>query len=243
MEHNLLILGASSDLALSLIPRVAPNYHVIFAHYCNSKDQLVELQKKVPCELKLLQADFTKEEDTKQLIQNLQEDGREITHLLHCPSARAVNIRFTDLKWETYEQMMNVQVRSLYQILQWLLPSMVKKKYGKIVNVLTSYTIGTPPAYLNDYVTAKYALLGFIKALAVEYASKNIQINAVSPSMIETKFLTDIPELIVQHSAQKHPLKRNASVDDVLPALEFLLSEGSRFITGQNLLVSGGSII
>lgn len=61
---------------------------------------------------------------------------------------------------------------------------MVKKKYGKVVSSLSSYTTGTPPAFCNAYVSAKYAQLGFLKALAVEYVRKNIQINAVLPSPV-----------------------------------------------------------
>lgn len=241
MEHNLLILGASSDLAAALIPKIAANYQTIFAHYHSNKEALEQLRQTVPCELRLIQADFTDEQDIMHLADEVTAKG--ITHILHCPSTRPENIRFKDLPWETYEQMLNTQLRSLYYVLRRILPDMAKKKYGKVVSVLTSYTTGTPPAFLNAYVTAKYAQLGFLKALAAEYAKKNVQINAVSPSMMETKFLDDLPELIVQKSAHEHPLGRNAGVEDVIPAIEFLLSDGSGFITGQNLLISGGESI
>ena len=243
MEHNLLILGASSDLAAALIPKIAANYQTIFAHYYSNKEALERLRQMVPCELWLIQADFTDEQATASLVDEVAASGRSITHIVHCPSSRVENIRFKDLSWKVYERMLNTQLRSLYYVLHRMLPDMAKKKYGKVISVLTSYTTGTPPAFLNAYVTAKYAQLGFLKALAVEYARKSVQINAISPGMMETKFLDDLPELIVEKSAQGHPLGRNARVEDVVPAVEFLLSDGSGFMTGQNLLISGGESI
>lgn len=240
MEHNLLILGASSDLAVALIPRIAANYRTILAHYHSNRETLEQLQQSVPCGMRLIHADFTNEQETMRLADEVAASGQSITHVLHCPSTRTENIRFRDLPWKTYEQMLYTQLRSLYYILRQILPDMAKKKYGKVVSILTSYTVGAPPAFLNAYVTAKYAQLGFLKALAVEYARKNIQINAVSPSMMETKFLDGLSELVVQKNAQEHPRGRNAKVEDILPVIEFLLSDGSGFITGQNLLVSGG---
>lgn len=243
MERNLLILGASSDLATALIPKVFGNYQTIFAHFHQSLDELRELQMSVPCQMKLFQADFTNEEDTKRLIDDVASSSVNITHILHCPSARVKNTRFSKMGWNDYEVMMNTQLRSLYYAANCFAPKMAKQQYGKIVTVLSSYTVGTPPAYISGYITAKYALLGFIKSLAAEYADKAVQINAVSPSMIETKFLRDMPHLVVEQNSASHPLKRNATVEDVIPAIEFLLSDQSSFITGQNLLVSGGNVI
>lgn len=243
MEHNLLILGASSDLASALILRIAGRFHTIFAHYHQSADKLRELQKNVPCRMELLQADFTSEGDTKHLVDDVVSRGTNITHILHCPSAKLENKHFKKLGWEDYAVMLNTQLRSLFYAANCFVPRMAAQKYGKVVTVLSSVTAGSPPAYMNDYITAKYAVLGFIKSLAAEYAGKSVQINAVSPSMIETKFLRDMPHLVVEQNSFNHPLRRNATVEDIVPMIEFLLSDQSGFITGQNMLVSGGSVI
>lgn len=239
----MLVLGASSDIAAALIPRIAGKFRTIFAHYHQSVDKLRDLQKSVPCQMKLLQADFSSEEDTKRLIDEVASSGVNITHILHCPSARVENKHFKKLSWEDYAVMLNTQLRSLYYAANCFVPRMAKQRYGKVVTVLSSVTAGSPPAYMSAYITAKYALLGFIKSLAAEYAGKSVQINAVSPSMIETKFLRDMPHLVAEQSAANHPLKRNAAVEDVIPVIEFLLSDESSFMTGQNILVSGGSVI
>lgn len=243
MCDNLLILGASSEVAAALIPEVSNKVQKIYAHYYQSGERLRSIQKEVSCEMELLQADFTDEEDTKALIRKVAESGANITHILHCPSARIENRRFQKLGWEEYAQMLYTQLRSLYYAAAQFVPQMTKQRRGKIVSILSSCTVGTPPPYLNAYVTAKYAQLGFIRSLAAELADKSIQINAVSPGMMETRFVSGMSHLVVEKSASEHPLNRNATVGDVVPVVKFLLSEQSDFITGQNILVSGGSLI
>lgn len=243
MEHNLLILGASSDLAIALIPKISKSFQTIFAHYNQSADELRKLQQSISCQMDLLQADFTSESETKQFVDKVAQSQASITHILHCPSARPRNEHFRKLAWEAYSVMLNTQLRSLYYAANRFIPQMAKQRYGKVVAVLSSCTVGSPPSYLNAYITAKYAQLGLIKSLAAEYAGKSVQINAVSPSMIETKFLRDMPNLVLEQNSSRHPLKRNAAVEDIIPAIEFLLSDQNSFITGQNLLVSGGSVI
>ena len=70
-----------------------------------------------------------------------------------------------------------------------------------------------------------------------------ITVNCVAPSMMETHFLKDTPDLIVQAAAADNPMGRNATPEDVAPAMAFLLSEEARFITGVTLPVTGGSAI
>ena len=79
--------------------------------------------------------------------------------------------------------------------------------------------------------------------LAVEYARFGVTVNCVAPSMMETHFLKDTPDLIVQAAAADNPMGRNATPEDVAPAMAFLLSEEARFITGVTLPVTGGSAI
>ena len=84
-------------------------------------------------------------------------------------------------------------------------------------------------------------MLGLMKSLAAEYGDKNININAVSPSMIETKFLSEIHEKVIEMSAEMNPLKRNATTKDIVPIIKFLLSKESDYITGANIPITGGS--
>ncbi len=187
------------------------------------------------------QADFTNEESTLKMIKRITEKYGEISHVVHLSSVRVENIKFKNTNWDSYNTAYNIQVRSIYIILKELLPYMEKDKYGKIVLMLSSCTINEPPKYWSDYVTNKYALLGFMKALAAEYVHKKININAISPSMIETQFLQNIPDIMIEKNATLSPLKRNAQVQDIVPLIKFLLSDEASYITGQNIAITGGN--
>lgn len=240
-NKNLLILGASSDVGCALIKELYNDYDMIIAHYCNNCQSLDDLILNYGDKIKKFQANFLNDKSTDEMIVNIEKLKSDITHIVHLPALNIKNIKFEKLKWEDIEKELTVELKSVYKVLNKFLPLMAKKRYGKIVFMLSSNTY-YPAKYQSNYITAKYALLGLMKALSHEYAGKKVNINAVSPSMMETKFLNDIAELIIQKNAEDNPMKRNANVQDVVPIIKMLLSDSAEFITGQNILISGGSI-
>ena len=242
MNKSILILGASSDVGLELINKTHRNYETIIAHYNNREFELKRLKEQIGDKLNIIKADFSLEHETDAFIKQVEKEVIYPTNIVHLPAANVRNINFHKSDWEHVEFDINISLRSIYKIIQHFIKPMTKAKYGNIIFMLSSNTV-TTPKYMLDYTIVKYALLGFMKALATEYAEKNIRVNAISPSMIETKFLENVPRLIVEQSALNNPLKRNAVVDDIVPVLEFLLSDESNYIIGQNINISGGSII
>ena len=120
---------------------------------------------------------------------------------------------------------------------------MMKRRRGKIVNIITQYSFGVKPTAMATYVTAKYALVGFSKCLAVELAPFGIQVNMVSPGFTETGLTSHIPESFKQSIAGQTPLKRNTQCADTANAVLYLVSDLSSFVTGVNLPVCGGNIM
>lgn len=240
-KKTLLILGASSDIGMNLISNAYSSYDLILAHYAHNNQNLLKLKAELGDKLQLIQADFLDEASINIMVNHIIEQYGSVSHIVHLPSPKVKNIRFKKSSWKEYQQSFDMQVHSIYIILKALLPYMEKSKYGKVVFMLSSCTVNEPPKYWGDYVTTKYALLGFMKAIAAEYASKHININAISPSMIETKLLENIPELMIEENADKCPMKRNAKVTDVVPMIQFLLSDEASYITGQNIVISGGN--
>lgn len=162
-------------------------------------------------------------------------------HLVHLPALPVVNAKFKNFNEERFEADFSIQVRSALQVCKAFVPAMAKAKYGRVLFVLTSYILGVPPKNVTAYVTAKGALEAMARSLAIEYAANGVTVNCVAPSMIETSFLADTSNLIVEAAAQANPMGRNATVDDVVPAMCFLLSEQARYITGVTLPITGGS--
>jgi 3-oxoacyl-[acyl-carrier protein] reductase len=237
---SLFIIGASSDIGRLLIRRMAKPGRTIYAHYHESLEKLELLRDEIEGDLVLLKADLADPLQVGELIESIRP--REPQKILHLAAPRIRSNRFRQLEWSDFQHQLDVGLRSAVEILRILLPPMAKKKTGKVVLMLTSSTLNIPPAGFAHYITAKYALWGLTRVLASEYRKSGISINAVSPSMTETEFLRDLPDKMVELAAEGHPLKRNATPEDIAPVIEFLLSEGSDFMTGLNVPVSGGEV-
>lgn len=241
MGKRYLLLGASSDLCCAFLHQhkwTADDE--IIAQYFRSKDALDAIKQEIPASMELWQADFSDMESTEKFSEGLREKNFVPTHILHVPAVPIDNMRFTEISWEEAQRQLDVQCRSLWTILQAVIKPMAKAKKGKIIIGLSSYSMNVPPKFLSGYVMAKYALMGMSKALASEYASKGIQVNMISPSMMETKFLQNVYGDVVKQSAASNPAKRNASPEDAAGLIEYLFSDKNTFITGANIPVTGG---
>lgn len=241
MKQKYLLLGGSSEVCDAFLRQHQWNAEdEIVAQYHSHADSLREIAAKIPAQLTPRPADFSSLEDTRAFSDFLQKQEFVPTHILHAPAVPIQNQRFTEIDWAEAEHQINVQCRSLYLILQSVLPKMAKAKTGNIVVVLSSYSFGLPPSFLSAYVMAKYALMGLAKAIAVEYAPKNIRCNMVSPSMMETKFLANIYEGVIEQTASRNPFRRNASPEDAAHLIEYLFSEQNTFMQGANIPLTGG---
>lgn len=236
----LLVTGASSDIGGELIRRTAGNYEMVLAHYCHGREALEKRKEELGDRLALLQADFTDMLSVEGMIREIEGMGLVPDHIVHLPAKKVGAQRFHKTEAEDYMEGFMTSVLSIVLILKRFIPQMARQKYGKILFMLTSFTLNAPPKYQAPYITAKYALLGLMRDIAREYAEKGVMVNGVSPDMMETKFLSEMPEAVVRQNASHSPLGRNLTVEDVVPAFEYLLSDGAGAVMGQNLGVTGG---
>ncbi len=238
----ILLIGASSDLGLDLIKNIE-NDSLIIAHYNSCDKNILELAKSLNKKIITIKADLSNDVDVNNLLNEIESKYGTPNKIVNFAASKFSTLRFKDISWSDFEKDINISLKAFVNILNKFIPKLIKeKKEGNIVVVLSSVTLNVPPKNLVHYTTVKYALLGLVKSLASEYADKNININAVSPSMIETKFLSDINEKLVELSAYNNPKKRNANVNDVTPIIKLLLSKDSNYITGANIPISGGAI-
>lgn len=242
MRKILLMTGASSDVGISLLNEIFTDYEMIYLQYRTMNEKLSDAIRRVEKKTTIvqLQADFCDLESVNSMIDKIKEYGVLPNHIVHLPASKAYNIQFHKDQWENFERGWRVSVQSIVLIMQALIKPMAKEHYGRVVLMLTSYTTNMPPKYQSSYVTVKYALLGLMKSLAVEYADRGITVNGVSPDMMETRFLSDLPTLIIEGNRVKSPLGRNILVEEVIPVFKLLLADSSASITGQNIAVTGG---
>ena len=247
MNKNVfLILGASSDLGVALIRKLNEDYvdSVFCLHYNSNDAPLKEISFSAGNSAQLIKADLSSKEDTAQLIEDLEAKELIPTHIVQLSASKMMFTKLKDFDRDRLDKNVRIQVYSFVEILKAFLPAMVKRKdHNKVVAVVSSVVNGKPPKSMLEYTLVKDMLLGVIKQLAADNEGKMININAVSPSMIQTKFLSDIDPRLVEMAAQASPEGRNATVEDIVPAVAFLLSKDSNYLNGVNLNVSNGSVI
>ena len=236
IEGDLLVLGASSDIGKALIASILANGLTgrIFSHYfSNSESFEVFGEKVVP-----VYGDFSTEKGTLDFLEQIGEMAN-LTGVVVLPSLKYRLDRFRAIEWEAIENRLSIELRATFLILKKVTQQLVKRRTGKIVFMLSSVTQERPPIGSSAYTISKYAQLGLMRSLAAEFAAYNIQVNSVSPSMVETKFLDNLDEKVLDIAKLSHPLKRLATVDEISGAIVFLLSKESNYMSGQNLLIAG----
>ncbi len=241
MEEVILILGASSEVGCRYLREYGDRYSLIYAHYNHINDELSDIATMYKDKMVLIQADLNDVGNEAAITEKIEKTGIWPNRILHCVSPNVKNVRFSKVEWNEFEDNLNVMVGSCVKLLPHIFKQIIKNKSnGQCVFVLSSCTEGLPPKFETPYVTSKYAMLGLMKALSVEYAARGIMINGVSPGMMETKFLGEIIDHVVEENALNSPFGRNLEVGEVTPMIDFLLSEKANRITGQNIIVSGG---
>src|SRR5262252_8222504 len=143
------------------------------------------------------------------------------------------------MKREDWEAVIGTNLTGLFLLTQQALPLMIKARRGRIIN-LTSIVAQSGNAGQVNYISAKSGVIGFTKAVAREYASRNITVNAVAPGFIETPMTAALNEAARNAMLEQIPLKRPGTDLDVAHAVAFLASNEAGYITGQLINVNGG---
>jgi len=187
--------------------------------------------------------DIMNRADFQAFVDRLYEENGSVDILIN---AAGVNKRhsFLDFPEDDWDQVVNTNLKSVYQVSQVVIPYMQKNNYGKIINIasLTS-EIGLPN--MAAYVASKGAISQFTKALAVEFAESGINVNAIGPGYFKTELTMPLfkDEEKVAWMMSRIPLKKIGDPDDLKGAAVFLASGASNYITGQTIYVDGGWLI
>ncbi len=146
---------------------------------------------------------------------------------------------FLRMSLEDWEEVLRVNLTGTFAITSLAVKGMLKKRWGRIVNI--SSVVGfTGNIGQVNYSSTKSALIGFTKSLAKELASRNITVNAVAPGFIETDMTSVLSEELKQAYLKNIPLGRFGKPEDVAGAVLFLCSDYASYITGEVLHVNGG---
>ena len=245
-EKTVLIIGATGGIGSQTARTLAKEGYSLILHYHSNKAQAdklrKELEKLTTKRIVIVKANILKDSDVSDMIFELSRYFKNISAFVNASTLHFGNIKLKDLEWADISSQIDINIKSNLNIIKNITPLMQENKYGKIVFMTTQYT-EQMPSELIHYITAKSALNGFAKALAVELAPKGIRVNLVSAGMTNTNLISDIPEKIKLITAAKTPLRRLADPQDIANAISYLVSEKSDFLTGETIRVNGGQVM
>lgn len=152
---------------------------------------------------------------------------------------------FLDITSEEWDRLMAVNVRGVFECCKAAVPYMRRNRYGKIVNVASGTVFKGTPMLLH-YVTSKGAIVALTRSLARELGDYGIRVNCVAPGLTMSESIRENPSYdptSVAGNVSSRAIKREATPDDMLGPVTFLCSKDSDFMTGQTVVVDGGSVM
>ena len=225
------VTGGGSGIGRAVADRLrADGYHVASINLTPSDDQFTQT------------ADVTDRGQVEGALSAIRAQLGPVTVLVNAAGLDGFK-RFTDISFEEWQKVVDVNLNGVFHCIQAVLPDMVDAGWGRIVNISSSSThSGT--AYMSHYVAAKSAVNGLTKSLALEYGPAGITVNAVPPGFIDTPMLRNAEARgrlgDVQATIDATPVRRMGKPEDIAAACAFLISEEAGYITGQILGVNGG---
>lgn len=249
-KRSILITGAGSGLGRGLSLCLAELGHTIFATdlELNKVGETVAEIEAAGGEVEGYGLDVTSEADIQRLLWELDEE--RIDALINNAGLQHVERvdEFPTVKWDL---LVDVMVKGAFLMTRAVLPIMRAQGFGRIINIGSIHSLIASP-YKSAYVTAKHALLGFAKAVALETADVDITINTICPAYIRTPLVDaqiaaqartrqmSEEEVIERIMLQPMPKKAFITFEEVAGAVEYLMSPLARNVTGQTITIDGG---
>lgn len=232
-----LITGASGGIGKE-IAKTLDGYGAEICISGRNTEELDLLNDTIDQDCKIITCDLTKDQDIKNLVEGAQESLGQIDILVNNAGITKDNI-FLRMSDEEWDQVLQVNLYSTFKILKLVTKGMVKRKYGRIINITSVVGVTGGPGQVN-YSSSKAGLIGMTKSLSQELASRNITVNCIAPGFIDTPMTSDLDENRKGKVLESIPANRFGSPKDLSTAILFLASEESSYITGQTIHINGG---
>ena len=250
IPRTILITGAGSGLGRALSLYFVGQGHTVLATDLDeaAAHETVSLMGDRAGESSALRLDVTSAPDVEALVTALA--GRAVDVLVNNAGLQYV-AKLEEFPQEQWDRLLDVMLKGACQVTRAVLPGMRSQGYGRIVNIGSIHSLVASP-FKTAYVAAKHGLLGFAKVVALETGDTDITINTICPAYIRTPLV----DAQIKAQAQTHGISEEEVIDrimlepmpkkafitpeEVAGAIEYLMSDAARNVTGQALTIDGG---
>ena len=241
MAKVAIVTGAAKNIGRATCESLSKLGYNILVHANTDKDgadETVKLVKENGVQSERIIGDLTKPDTSQELVKEASKLGN-ISALVNNASQSEFN-KFEDMTFNDWRFVMSINLDSLFHTCKAVLPEMKKNKWGRIVNLggLSAHISAIGRAHV---ITSKSAVVGFTRALAMEYAETGITINTVVPGLIDTVRGASAGSSLVHPSHSNPPIGRKGYPIEVATMITNLCGPHSDFISGQTIHVNGGS--
>ena len=238
--NKILVTGASGGIGSAIADQFAKDEQTLILT-SSSKDTLTLLKNKYGNSNFYYNLNFNDSKILDESLKLISEEHKDLSVIVNNAGITEDSI-ILRMKQEQWEKVIQANLSSNFSIIKNLLPNMIKQKYGKIIGISSVVAISGNPGQSN-YVAAKSGMIGFYKSLALEVASRNINVNVISPGFILSPMTDKLNDKQKDQILQKIPMNRFGQPNEIANLVKFLSSDYSNYITGQNFHVNGGMLM
>ena len=238
--NKILVTGASGGIGSAIADQFAKDEQTLILT-SSSKDTLTLLKNKYGNSNFYYNLNFNDSKILDESLKLISEEHKDLSVIVNNAGITEDSI-ILRMKQEQWEKVIQANLSSNFSIIKNLLPNMIKQKYGKIIGISSVVAISGNPGQSN-YVAAKSGMIGFYKSLALEVASRNINVNIISPGFISSPMTDKLNDRQKDQILQKIPMNRFGQPNEIANLVKFLSSDYSNYITGQNFHVNGGMLM
>ena len=244
MNRTVLVTGSSRGIGRAIAKAFAKQGDRVVINYIEQKEAAEQVKEEIVRDggrAIVVQCDVSDEQQVKKMITTIEHKFSPVEVLVNNAGIAEMAL-FTDIETSTWERMFDVNVKGMYLCCKYVLPGMISRKKGKIVNISSVWGL-VGASCETHYSATKGAILAFTKALAKEEGPSNIQVNAVAPGAVLTDMLSGFDEETLQMVADETPAGRLGQPEDIAETVVFLSSEKANVITGQIISPNGGFVV
>lgn len=244
MNKVALITGGNGGIGKAISIKLAKQGYDIAINYYSDYESALEIKticEKYKVNVMLYKCDVSNFDEVENMMRNIVEQMGRIDVLVN-NSGVTKDTLILRMKESDFDRVIDINLKGCFNCIKHIAKIMMKQKFGVIVNISSVVGLVGNVGQVN-YSASKSGILGITKSVAKELVSLNVRCNAIAPGFIETDMTENLPETVKEDILKSIPMKKMGNPEDVANVVSFLVSDESKYVTGQVINVDGGMVM